>query len=202
MRNFLRCLALLTMIILAPCGTVSAQESYTIGIMGYAGRVQYTNIPERALEQAQMIFGEILHSELGDLEDITLVDPSERFAQARRDEIILQTELGNRKAALDSFGVNPDYLLYGYLDNYSITHREAMFSQNYTVRSDFTVRVVDAKTGAIVATASGTGISETHGSDVAKNSLQFGQNEISEQSWHDSVEKAIEQIGKKIRQKV
>ena len=202
MRNFLRCLALLTMIILAPCGTVSAQESYTIGIMGYAGRVAYTNMPARALEKAQNIFGEILHAELATLKDITLLDPSERFAQARRDEIIFQMELGERKAALDSFNVNPDYLLYGYLDNYSITHREAMFSQNYTVRTDFTVRVVDAKTGAIVATATGTGISETHGSDVAKNSLQFGQDEISEQSWDESVEKAIEQIGEKLRKKV
>lgn len=200
MKNFW--IVLILALFLLPCRTSLANESYTIGIMGYSSRVKHTNIPERALEQAQMIFVEMLHSELDTLKDITLLDPSERFSRARRDEIILQMELGDRKAALASFDVHPDYLLYGYLDNYSITHREAMFSQNYTVRSDFTVRVMDAKSGMIVATASGTGISETHGDDVAKNSLQFGKDEISEQSWHESVEKAIVEIGEKIRKKV
>ncbi len=194
-------IGLLIAALFLPCPKGMAHDGYTIGIMGYSSRVNHTNIPERALDQAQMIFGELLHSELDGLPEITLLDPSERFAQARRDEIILQMELGDREEALVSFSVNPDYLLYGYLDNYSITHRESMFSQNYTVRSDFTVRIIDAKSGSIVATASGTGISETHG-NVADSSLQFGKDEISEQSWHDSVEKAIVQIGGKIRQKV
>ena len=177
-----------------------ARAEYTMGIVGYGNRVKHTNIPVEALEQAQKIFSDILNTELVTIQGVTILDPSERATQARIEEMCFQLDLGNPSSVISDFSVHPDYLVYGYLTNFTITRREAMLSQNYTVRSDFTVRILNASTGQVVATASGTGITETHGANVAKDTLEFS--DISQDSWCTSVEDALTVIGKKLRKKV
>ncbi len=192
--------ALVVTMLSFPMGTASAE--YTIGIVGYGNRVKHTNIPDAALEQAQNIFLDIMSTELAGVKGITTVDPSERATQARIDEMCFQLENGNPEKVITNFSVHPDYLLYGYLANLTITRRESLASQNLTVRADFTARVVDAKTKQVVAVASGTGIAESHGENIASSATAFGEDEISRQSWHDSVEKALTEIGEKLRKKI
>ena len=182
-------------------------ESYTIGIVGVDSRVKdkdinlgdYTDLTqlENPLAYAQKIFTDIL---IIDLPTIGLegVDKTENATSARIAEVNFQMDLGNPAEAMKLFDEKLDYLIYGYITNMTVTHRESIVSSNLSVRVDLTTRIVDASTGKVVCVATGKGESASRGGGYRK-SFKLGGNEISEECWHEALEKALNQIVEKIK---
>ena len=83
----------------------------------------------------------------------------------------------------------------------TVTHRESIASSNLSVRIDLTTRIVDATTGKVVCVATGKGESASHGGTNRK-SFKLGGDEISEECWHEALEKALNQIVARIKKQV
>lgn len=198
-----------------------AEANYSIGIIGVESRTKninlgdYTNLDDLAknpLFYAQEVFESILTTDLMDV-GLTAVDKTSYAKMARNSEIEFQQiqnqmrksiehlDKGDTSEALKLFDQNLDYLIYGYISNMTITHREAVATSNITVRVDLSVRIVDASTGKVVCVATGKGESATHGGAYRK-SFKFGGDEISEECWHDALEKALNQIVERIKKQI
>lgn len=187
-------------------------ESYTIGIVGIDSRIKdkdinlgdYTDLTqlENPLAYAQNIFTDFWMSN-NDMRSVGLVcvDKTERATSARVAEVNFQMDLGNPAEAMKLFDEKLDYLIYGYITNMTITHRESLVGSNLSVRVDLTTRIVDASTGKVVCVATGKGESASHGGGYRK-SFKLGGNEISEECWHEALEKALNQIVEKIKKQV
>lgn len=185
-------------------------ESYTIGIVGIDSRIKdkdlnlgdYTDLTqlENPLAYAQKIFTDILTTDLPTI-GLKGVDKTERANSARIAEVNFQMDLGNPTEAMKLFDEKLDYLIYGYITNMTVTHRESIVSSNLSVRVDLTTRIVDASTGKVVCVATGKGESASHGGGYRK-SFKLGGNEISEECWHEALEKALNQIVEKIKKQV
>lgn len=198
-----------------------AEANYSIGIIGVESRTKninlgdYTNLDDLAkdpLFYAQDIFEEILTTDLLEV-GLTAVDKTSYAKMARNSEAEFQRVQGLMRNSIDRLDKNDtseavklfeqklDYLIYGYISNMTITHREAIATSNITVRVDLSVRIVDASTGKVVCVATGKGESATHGGAYRKT-FKFGGEEISEECWHDALEKALNQIVARIKKQV
>ena len=185
-------------------------ENYTIGIVGIDSRVKDENINlgdytdltqlENPLAYAQKIFAEILTTDLPTI-GLEGVDKTAKATSARIAEVNFQMDMGNPAEAMKLFDQKLDYLIYGYIANMTVTHRESIASSNLSVRVDLTTRIVDASTGKVVCVATGKGESSSHGG-AHRKSFKLGGSEISEECWHEALEKALNQIVKKIKQRV
>ncbi len=191
-------------------GTPVASASYSIGLVGIGTAVHgggkslnfnnYIDMKTRRdpVEYAQDVFTEIMMVQLTG-SGLEPVDMTERADNARRDELILQMSQGDTSAAVKQFRVRPDYLVYGNIANFTVSHRESMGSNNISVETDLSVRIVDASSGKVVFVATGKGKSGTHNVALGKNAKA---DKISEEAWHDSLEKALIQIDEKIKKAV
>ena len=204
--SFFAIILLLMAVFLVSSSSVFAAE--TIGIVGISDRTHgaeesnlgnYTNLESTRdpMEYAQMIFSTILATELP-LMNLKPVDMSERATQARIDEMNFQLDLGKPDKIVTNFAVKPDYLIYGYISNFTVTHREVMGTNNISVEVKLSIRVVDASSGKIEFVATGKGVSATHDTSAAQG-FRFGGEEISEEAWHESLEKALIEIAEKAR---
>ena len=198
-----------------------AEANYSIGIIGIESRAKninlgdYTNLDDLSkhpLVYAQDIFEDILTTDLLDV-GLTAVDKTAYAKMARNSEAefqrvqelmrnsIARLDKNDTSEAVKLFDEKLDYLIYGYISNMTITHREAIATSNITVRVDLSVRIVDASTGKVVCVAIGKGESATHGGAYRKT-FKFGGDEISEECWHDALEKALNQIVTRIKKQV
>ena len=198
-----------------------AAANYYIGIVGIESRTKninlgdYTNLEnleKHPLVFAQDVFEEILTTDLPRM-GLIGVDRTAYAKAARQSEVefqkvqeemrnsIAQLDKGDTSAAIKLFDKKLDYLIYGYIANMTITHKESIATSNIAVRVDLTVRIVDAETGKVVCVATGEGNSSSHGG-TGRKSFKFGGNEISEESWHTALEKALNQIVDKIKKQV
>ena len=185
-------------------------ENYTIGIVGIDSRVKDENINlgdytdltqlENPLAYAQKIFAEILTTDLPTI-GLEGVDKTAKATSARIAEVNFQMDMGNPAEAMKLFDQKLDYLIYGYIANMTVTHRESIASSNLSVRVDLTTRIVDASTGKVVCVATGKGESSSHGGGHRK-SFKLGGSEISEECWHEALEKALNQIVARIKKQV
>ena len=185
-------------------------ENYTIGIVGIDSRVKDKNINlgdytdltqlENPLVYAQTVFSEILTTDLPTI-GLEGVDKTASASSARIAEVNFQLDHGNPAEAVKLFDKKLDYLIYGYIANMTVTHRESIASSNLSVRIDLTTRIVDAKTGKVVCVATGKGESASHGGTHRK-SFKLGGDEISEECWHEALEKALNQIVERIKKQV
>ena len=207
---FLTCVVFMSVSFILP-STEAAAAVDTIGIVGITDRTHgaknsnlgnYTNLDHTRdpMQFAQGVFSEILATELP-LMDLKPLDMSERATQARIDEMTFQLDLGKPDKVLANFAVKPDYLIYGYISNFTATHREVMGTNNISVEVRLSVRVVDASTGKVVFVATGKGISATHNTSAAKG-FRFSGEEISEEAWHESLEKALTEIAEKTKKAI
>ena len=162
----------------------------------------YTDLTEleNPLVYAQNIFSDIMTTDLPRM-GLTGVDKTEQANSRRMDEVIFQLEMGNPAEAVKLFDKKLDYMIYGYITNLTVTHRESIATSNLTVRVDLSTRIVDASTGKVVCVATGKGESASRGGAYRK-SFKFGGDEISEECWHEALEKAINQIVKTIQKQV
>ncbi|MBQ7550371.1 MAG: hypothetical protein IJT04_02445 [Bacteroidales bacterium] len=185
-----------------------AWADYTIGLVGIESNIQnvkgtnlnnYTNLADKQnpLEYAQDVFSDILTVELASF-GLEALDMSSRATLARRDEMIFELNMGKPEKIIQNFTIHPNYLIYGYITNFTVTHRETMGTNNISVEVSLTTRVVDAENGEIVFVATGKGVSSTHDTSAAKG-FQFGGEEISEGCWHEALEKSLLQIIGKIK---
>ncbi|MBR1645659.1 MAG: hypothetical protein IJ685_02660 [Selenomonadaceae bacterium] len=189
---------------------VCAAENYTIGIVGIDSRIKdknlnlgdYTDLTqlENPLVYAQKIFTEILTTDLPTI-GLEGVDKTANATSKRIAEVNFQMDLGNPAEAMKLFDAKLDYLIYGYITNMTVTHRESIAGSNLTVRIDLTTRIIDASTGKVVCIATGKGESASHGGAYRK-SFKLGGSEISEECWHEALEKALNQIVEKIKKQV
>ena len=198
-------LLLTALILLSP---ECAEANYTVGIVGIDSRVkninlgEYTDLTEleNPLVYAQNIFADILTTDLPTM-GLQGVDKTEAASSARIAEVNFQLEMGNPAEAVKLFDKKLDYLIYGYIANMTITHRESIATSNLTVRVDLTTRIVDASTGKVVCVATGKGESSSRGG-AHRKSFQLGGSEVSEECWHDALEKALNQVVKRIKHQV
>ena len=199
----------------------TAEANYYIGIVGIESRVNtinlgdYTNLDDlnkHPLVYAQDVFEDILTTDLPTL-GLTGVDKTSYAKMARQSEAefqrvqaqlkksISQLDKGDTSEAVKLFDKKLDYLIYGYIANMTITHRESIASSNISVRVDLTTRIVDASTGKVVCVAIGKGESSSRGGGSRK-SFKFGGEEISEECWHEALEKALGQIVERIKKQI
>ena len=198
-----------------------AEANYYIGIVGIESRAKNINLGDYTdLEQldtnpliyAQNIFEEILTTDLPQT-GLTGVDKTLNAKTLRQNEAAFQKaqedlrnsisllDKGDTSAAVKLFDRKLDYLIYGYITNITITHRESVATSNLAVRVDLSVRIVDVQTGKIVCVATGKGESSSHGGSGRK-SFKFGGNEISEICWHEALEKSLNQVVDRIKKQV
>ena len=190
--------------------TPVASANYSIGLVGISAAVHgggnnlnfnnYIDMKTRRdpIEYAQDVFTEIMMVQLSG-SGLDPIDMTERADNARRDEMILQLAQGDTTTVVKQFQIKPDYLIYGGIANFTVSHRESLGSNNIAVETDLSVRIVDAANGKVVFVATGRGKSGTHDVDMGKNAKA---DKISEEAWHDSLEKALTQINDKIKKAV
>ncbi len=200
---------------------VSAAANYYIGIVGIESRTKtinlgdYTNLDDMAkhpLAYAQDVFEDILTTDLPTV-GLTTVDKTAYSKAMRTNEAefqrvqeqmrksMAQLDKGDTSEAVKLFDKKLDYFIYGYIANMTITHRESIASSNLAVRVDLTTRIVEASSGKVVCVVTGKGESASRGGGSRK-SFKFGGDEISEECWHEALEKAINQIVEKIKKQV
>ena len=187
-----------------------ARANYAVGIVGVGSRVnnvnlgEYTDVTEteNPLLYAQNVFTEIMTTDLPQIgAEFVGVDKTERTTSRRMDEVMFQLQMGNPANAIKLFDRKLDYLIYGYITNLTITHRESFVSSNLSVDVSLSVRIVDASTGKIVCVATGRGESASHG-EGGRKSFKFGGDEISEECWHEALEKALKKVMTNIKKQV
>ena len=205
-------LVVLTLAIFIFISSEFAEANYTIGIVGIDSRIKDENINlgdytdlndpnlENPLVHAQKSFESILTDSLPNI-GLTGVDKTEQATSARIAEVNFQLDHGNPAEAVKLFDKKLDYLIYGYIANMTITHRESIASSNLSVRIDLTTRIVDASTGKVVCVATGKGESASRGGTHRK-SFKFGGDEVSEVCWDEALDKALKQIVEKIKKQV
>lgn len=199
--------------------TAEASEIYNIGIVGIDNRVKYTNLDEYMefedgdkppLIHIQELFHEIILN--SDLNKIGLrgVERTEYSQMARimeREFQKTQAELRKSAAQLDNGNISEvvklfdkklDYLIYGYINNMTVSHRESFGSSNSVVSVDLTVRIIDSSTGKIVCVAVGEGSAPNHDKSY-KKAFRFENKPVELESFYIAVQKALNQAVEKIK---
>ncbi len=191
-------------------GSPIASANYSIGLVGISASVHgggknlnfsnYIDMKTRRdpIEYAQDVFTEIMMVQLTGC-GLDPIDMTERADNARRDELILQITQGDTSTVVKQFQVKPDYLISGGIANFTVSHRETMGSNNIAVETDLSVRIVETSSGKVVFVATGKGKSSTHDVALGKDAPA---DKISEEAWHDSLQKALTQINEKIKKAI
>ena len=214
-RRVLNTIGMILAVLMIVLPRAAEANTYDIGIIGIESRVKdseinlgdYTDLnkPELAktpLEFAQGVFETKMNFGLRSMgAGFNVVDKSKQVTSARIDELIFQLKNGNPKEAVKLYDQKLDYLVYGYIANMTITHRESIASSNLSVRIDLTTRIVDASTGRVVCVATGKGESANRGG-VHKKSFKLGGDEISDACWSEALNKALKQVVEGIKKQV
>ena len=194
------------------------QANKTIGIVGLESRTNalilsdYTDIDDlrnSPLVIAQDVFEETLTNRL----PLLKLSAANKTAYAKRvidNETEIQAsqqilsnsisalEKGDTSQALKIFDETPDYLIYGYIANLTVTHRESVATSNLAVQVKLTARVIDAKTGKLIYLGIGKGKSSNHGGAYRKP-LKLGGEEIDPVCWSEAIKEASIQLVKDIK---
>ncbi|MBR2214447.1 MAG: hypothetical protein IJ849_01655 [Selenomonadaceae bacterium] len=197
-------LAVMTLVLFVP-GEATAK--YSIGLVGIQSAVQgaektniaaYVDMQDKRdpMEFAQSVFTDIMTDELATTE-LETIDLSRQANMARRDEIIFQLKMGDPSKALQLSDKKLDYLMYGYISNFTVTHRESLGSNNISVEVSLSAHIVESATGKAVFVATGKGTAASHGVDLNKDG-----DKISTKAWTDALEKALTQIADKVKKEV
>lgn len=195
-----------------------AAEIYTIGIVGIESRIKDTNVDKfmdstnadkTPLEYTQEFFQDIILN--SDLQKIGLraVEKTAYSKMARSSEMdfrknysymtnaISLLDKGDTSEAVKLFDKKLEYLIYGCVNNMSVSHREAFGMSNSIVNVNLSVRIVDAETGKIVCVAVGRGSASNHGESY-RETFDFGEDKITLESWREAIQKAMDQVVEKI----
>lgn len=201
---------LCTIFILCSNGVVVAKEVSTIGIVGFANRVEITNIDGKIVENFK-VANEFLTDGLVSCEKLDVMDISPEVEKYRMNELVLQLDKPKKTIDCKCFGT--DYLVFGYLTNLSIKTSETGFSnlkdvsvegKSETACANLSAKIVDTKTGRIVLTVTGKGESTSGKVDarVSEHKLKVGKSNVTEECVLNALSKACDEISAKIAEAV
>lgn len=191
-------------------GVVVAKEISTIGIVGFANRVEITNIDGKIVENFK-VANEFLTDGLVSCEKLDVMDISPEVEKYRMNELVLQLDKPKKTIDCKCFGT--DYLVFGYLTNLSIKTSETGFSnlkdvsvegKSETACANLSAKIVDTKTGRIVLTVTGKGESTSGKVDarVSEHKLKVGKSNVTEECVLNALSKACDEISAKIAETV
>lgn len=192
---------------------------YNMGIVGIVNRVEYTNLDEYTeiadgdkppLLHVQELFHDIVLN--SDLRKVGLIGVEKtKYAEMARysekvfqeDQALLrksvdQLDSGNTYEVVKLFDKKLDYLIYGYINNITVSHREAFGTSNSIVSVNLSVRIVDSSTGKVVCIATGEGSASNH-DDSYKKSFRFKKQPVEMESFLTACMKAMDQVVEKIK---
>lgn len=192
--------------------TVFAKE-YTMGIVGISSSVSgkdgsnmrtYIDMrtKEDPIEFANGVFMREMNvwlNQEGAKKGIATVDLTEEWTEARRNEAILQLSAGDPSTVVKAYTEKPDYLMYGNIAKFTVTHRESLGTNNIAIEVRLSAKIVEANSGKIVFVGIGKGTANNHDIDIGGNAPT---DKISEYGWNIALEKAMEDIMKKLVEEV
>ena len=201
---------LCTIFILCSNDIVVAKEISTIGIVGFANRVEITNIDGKIVENFK-VANEFLTDGLVSCEKLDVMDISPEVEKYRMNELVLQLDKPKKTIDCKCFGT--DYLVFGYLTNLSIKTSETGFSnlkdvsvegKSETACANLSAKIMDTKTGRVVLTVTGKGESTSGKVDarVSEHKLKVGKSNVTEECVLNALSKACDEISAKIAEAV
>lgn len=188
-------------------------KEYTMGIVGISSSVSgkdgsnmktYIDMrtKEDPIEFANGVFMREMNvwlNQEGAKKGIATVDLTEEWTEARRNEAILQLSAGDPSIVVKAYTEKPDYLMYGNIAKFTVTHRESLGTNNIAIEVRLSARIVEADTGKIVFVGIGKGTADNHDIDIDGHA---STDKISEYGWNIALEKAMEDIMKKLVKEV
>ena len=201
---------LCTIFILCSNDIVVAKEISTIGIVGFANRVEITNMDGKIVETFKVANDYLMESLVG-CHELDIVDISPEVEKYRMNELVFQLDKPKKTIDCKCFGT--DYLVFGYLTNLSIKTSETGFSnlkdvsvegKSETACANLSAKIVDTKTGRIVLTVTGKGESTSGKVDarVSEHKLKVGKSNVTEECVLNALSKACDEISAKIAETV
>lgn len=147
----------LTLVLLLACALPAEAALPRLAVVGFSSRIAKTDIAMRDIpvqpEAMLSVIRDRLEAELAGDDRFELVDYEDAVRRARLNEADVISALG-RGEVVPEFADKADYLLYGYLTTLSNVKAQSgvlMFSgRDKTVYAEVSLRVVDARTGALV----------------------------------------------------
>ena len=202
---------LLVIVIFLEIPTVSeAAETYSVGVVGITIREKDTNLGKfmhieefdtSPLKYVQANFRDkfVDNSDLKKkgLKGVPMTDYTkesleyeEQFRAGQREMRMLDE--GDTSEVIKLFDKKLDYLIYGYINSISVSHRESFGTSNSIVNVNLSVRIVDATTGKVVCVAVGRGSDSNHGGSY-KQTFKLGEDKIEQDSLFKAFQKAMDQ---------
>jgi len=186
-------------------------EPHKFIIVGFENRVRITNLNTGRIVHSFPIIEDYLTEFLSDCDKIAVLDNTEQIDAARTKEIIFQLSQGSIPADLKR--LNPDYLIYGYLNDVGIkTSGQGIAAptmgglisaggDSKTVSVRLSVKILNVHTGKEVFVATGHGQSGAVKSAQAgyqMHSFKIGSKVAVESALHNALYKAVQQVADKI----
>lgn len=189
---------------------VLAKEVPTIGIIGFANRVEITNVDGNIIENFK-IANEFLTDGLVNCEKLNVMDISPEVEKFRMSELVTQLDGTKKNINCKCFGT--DYIIFGYLTNLSIKVSESGITnlkniniegKSETACANLSAKILDTKTGRIVLTVTGKGESASGKVDaqVNEHKLKVGTANVTEKCVLNALLKACDEISAKISEAV
>lgn len=187
-----------------------AKELPTIGIVGFANRVEITNINGEIVETFK-IANEYLLDGLVTCEKLYVIDISPEVEKFRMNELVMQLDKPKKNIDWKCFGT--DYLVFGYLTNLSIKESESSVTnlkdlsvgrKAETACANLSAKIVDTRTGRVVLIVTGKGES-TRGqveAQAKEHMLKVGESDVTEECVLNALSKACDEISAKISEAV
>lgn len=191
-------------------GVVVAKEVSTIGIVGFANRVEITNIDGKIVGNFK-VANEYLMDGLVSCDKLDVIDISPEVEKYRMNELVLQLDKSKKSVDCKCFGT--DYLIFGYLTNLSIKTSEtditnlknlSVGGKSETACANLSAKIIDTRTGKVVLTVTGKGESTSSkvAAQVNEHKLKVGKSDVTEECVLNALSKACEEITAKIAEAV
>ncbi len=189
----------------------ASSESHKFIIVGVENRVRITNLNTGRIVRSFPIIKDYLTEFLSDCDKIAVLDNTEQIDAARTKEIIFQLSQGSIPADLKR--LNPDYLIYGYLNDVGIkTSGQGIAAptmgglisaggDSKTVSVRLSVKILNVHTGKEVFVATGHGQSgavKNAQAGYQMHSFKIGSKVAVESALHNALYKAVQQVADKI----
>ena len=195
-------------IILYQCSVYAGDRDNKFLIVGVENRVHITNLSNGKIVYTFPIINEYLIECLSDCKKIVLLENTEQVEDARINEIVMRLSTG--EIPVDLKKENPDYLIYGYLNDVGVktsgqgillpTYMVSAGGDSQSVSVRLSVKIMNAHTGKEVFVATGRGQSGATKVQIGyqMHSFRIGSKVAVEGALHNALYKAVRQIADKI----
>ena len=201
---------LCSLFVLCTNDVVVAKEVSTIGIVGFANRVEITNIDGKIVENFK-VANDYLMDGLVSCDKLDVMDISPEVEKYRMNELVLQLDKPKKTIDCKCFGT--DYLVFGYLTNLSIKTSEtdltnlkniSVGGKSETACANLSAKIIDTRTGRVVLTVTGKGESTSSkvAAQVSEHKLRVGKSNVTEECVRNALLKACDEISAKIAEAV